>query len=125
MHLLPLLSTLLALLTVTTANPMALASRDISPDAKRPDLNPQMELQTVSNRCHFKIHGFSGCNSTVLVDNNKSCSQLPKDKVYKGNTCGDGNWKVDTHSPISLQFQDITEGNTVACDLQPKGPLLC
>ncbi|KAI4104128.1 MAG: hypothetical protein LQ339_003981 [Xanthoria mediterranea] len=125
MHLLPTLSTLLALLTLTTANPMALASGDISPDAKRVDFKPQMELQTVSNSCHLKIHGFAGCHNTVLVDSNKSCSELPKDKVYKGVTCRSGNWKVDTHSPISLQFQDIAKGDTVACDIQPEGPLLC
>ncbi|CAO1600933.1 hypothetical protein XANCAGTX0491_004605 [Xanthoria calcicola] len=122
MHLLPLLSTLL---TLTAANPMALAPGGISSNAKRSLSKPEMELQTVSNRCHLRIYGFSGCDNTVLVDNQKKCSQLPKDKVYKGKTCGDGNWKVDTHSSISLQFQDIAKGNTVACDLQPKGPLLC
>ncbi|KAI4230534.1 MAG: hypothetical protein LQ349_006218 [Xanthoria aureola] len=122
MHLLLLLSTLL---TLTAANPMALAPGGISSNAKRSLSKPEMELQTVSNRCHLRIYGFSGCDNTVLVDNQKKCSQLPKDKVYKGKTCGDGNWKVDTHSSISLQFQDMAKGNTVACDLQPKGPLLC
>lgn len=122
MHLLPLLSTLL---TLTAANPMALAPGGISTDAKETDFQPEMELQTVSDRCHLKILGFAGCNDTVLVDSNKGCSQLPKDKVYEGKTCGNGNWKVDTHSPISLQFQDIVQGETVACDLQPKGPLSC
>lgn len=58
------------------------------------------------------------------MDKKHKCADLPKGKLYKGDTCGKGHWKVDTRNAVVVYFDDGI-GSTVACNRESTKGLVC
>ncbi|KAL8847737.1 MAG: hypothetical protein Q9221_007225 [Calogaya cf. arnoldii] len=116
------LFTALTILALTAATPIA-------KDGNNENKTILSLTDTKDGGCKLKIQSVFKCMASITVDKTHTCGDLPKDTVYKGKTCGKGQWKVVTagakHGDQAVVSFDNMKDSRVACNRPSTKDLVC